>query len=67
MCIDWKYVEEGLLVFLGMVFMLFVYLIIIGIGVGFIMFCIMKVIVGKVCSVYFLLWVVVFFFVVYFS
>lgn len=64
--INWDDLEEGLPAFLTMVLMPFTFSITVGIGAGFIMYVVLKVVRGKTKLVHPLMWVVAGLFVVYF-
>ena len=64
--IDWDDIEEGLPAFVTMVLMPFTFSITVGIGAGFIMYVLLKVVRGKAKKVHPLMWVVAGLFVVYF-
>jgi AGZA family xanthine/uracil permease-like MFS transporter len=65
--IDWTDIAEGVPAFLTVIFMPFAYSITVGIGAGFIVYCITKLVTGKARLVHPLLWVVSALFVVYFA
>lgn len=65
--IDWNDIAEGVPAFLAIVFMPFAYSITVGIGAGFIVYCITKLAVGKARLVHPILWVVSALFVIYFA
>ncbi len=64
--IDWDDVEEGLPAFVTMVLMPFTFSITVGIGAGFLMYVVLKVVRGKARLVHPLMWVVAGLFVIYF-
>ena len=64
--IDWDDVEEGLPAFVTMVLMPFTFSITVGIGAGFLMYVVLKVVRGKARRVHPLMWVVAGLFVIYF-
>ena len=64
--IDWEDVEEGLPAFVTMVLMPFTFSITVGIGAGFLMYVVLKIVRGKAKRVHPLLWVVSGLFVIYF-
>lgn len=65
--VDWDDVEDGIPAFLTIVLMPFTYSISVGIGAGFIVYCLVKAIKGKAKQVHPLLWGVSALFVVYFA
>ncbi|ROR54229.1 AGZA family xanthine/uracil permease-like MFS transporter [Luteococcus japonicus] len=65
--VDWDDVEDGIPAFLTIVLMPFAYSITTGIGAGFIVYCLIKLIKGKAKQVHPLLWAVSALFVVYFA
>ncbi len=65
--VDWDDVEDGIPAFLTIVLMPFSYSVTVGIGVGFIMYCLVKLFRGKARQVHPLLWGVAALFVVYFA
>jgi AGZA family xanthine/uracil permease-like MFS transporter len=64
--IDWDDIEEGLPAFVTMVLMPFTFSITVGIGAGFLMYVVLKIVRGKARRVHPLMWVVAGLFVVYF-
>jgi adenine/guanine/hypoxanthine permease len=64
--IDWEDVEEGLPAFVTMVLMPFTFSITVGIGAGFLMYVVLKIVRGKTKLVHPLMWVVAGLFVIYF-
>jgi AGZA family xanthine/uracil permease-like MFS transporter len=64
--VDWNDIEEGLPAFLTMALMPFTFSITIGIGAGFIMYVVLKLVRGKARRVHPLMWVVAGLFVIYF-
>lgn len=65
--VNWDDVEDGIPAFLTIVLMPFSYSISVGIGAGFIVYCLIKLIKGKAKQVHPLLWGVSALFVVYFA
>jgi AGZA family xanthine/uracil permease-like MFS transporter len=65
--INWNDWEIAVPAFLTLALMPFTYSITNGIGAGFIMFCVLKVVLGKASDVNWLMWIVAGFFVVYFA
>jgi AGZA family xanthine/uracil permease-like MFS transporter len=65
--IDWRDTEIAIPAFLTVVLMPFSYSISVGIGVGFVAFVLIKVVVGKAREVHPLMWIVAALFVVYFA
>ena len=65
--VDWEDIEEGLPAFLTIILMPFAYSITTGIGAGFIVFVLIKVLVGKAKKVHPLLWGTAIAFLVYFA
>ncbi len=65
--VDWDDVEDGIPAFLTIVLMPFSYSITTGIGAGFIVYCLVKLIRGKARQVHPLLWAVSALFVLYFG
>ncbi|WP_051551887.1 NCS2 family permease [Nocardioides sp. URHA0020] len=65
--IDWDDVEIAIPAFLTIVLMPFTYSISVGIGAGFLVYVLIKVVRGKVADVHPLLWVVAALFIVYFA
>lgn len=65
--VNWTDLEEGLPAFLTMVLMPFSYSVTTGIGAGFIVYCLTKLVVGKARRVHPVLWVAAGLFVVYFA
>ena len=64
--IDWDDVEEGLPAFVTMVLMPFTFSITVGIGAGFLMYVVLKIVRGKAEAVHPLMWLVAGLFVIYF-
>jgi adenine/guanine/hypoxanthine permease len=64
--IDWEDIEEGLPAFVTMVLMPFTFSITVGIGAGFLMYVVLKIVRGKADKVHPLMWVVSGLFVIYF-
>ena len=64
--IDWEDVEESLPAFVTMVLMPFTFSITVGIGAGFLVYVVLKIVSGKARRVHPLMWVVAGLFVVYF-
>jgi AGZA family xanthine/uracil permease-like MFS transporter len=64
--IDWEDVEEGLPAFVTMVLMPFTFSITVGIGAGFLMYVVLKIVRGRTKLVHPLMWVVAGLFVIYF-
>lgn len=65
--VSWDDIEEGIPAFLTIVLMPFAYSITVGIGAGFIVFVLIKVLVGKAKQVHPLLWGVAAAFLIYFA
>jgi len=65
--IDWDDLEIAIPAFLTIVLMPFTYSITVGIGAGFVMYVVLKVVRGKAATVHPLLWVISGLFVVYFA
>ncbi|MGH7749691.1 MAG: solute carrier family 23 protein, partial [Candidatus Dormibacteria bacterium] len=65
--INWDDWEIAVPAFLTIALMPFTYSITNGIGAGFILFCVLKVVLGKARQVNWLMWIVAAFFVVYFA
>ena len=65
--VSWDDVEEGIPAFLTIVLMPFAYSISVGIGAGFIVWVLIKILVGKIREVHPLLWGVAIAFVIYFA
>jgi adenine/guanine/hypoxanthine permease len=64
--VNWDDIEEGLPAFLTMALMPFTFSITIGIGAGFIMYVVLKLVRGKAKQVHVLMYIVAALFVVYF-
>ncbi len=65
--IDWDEIDDGLPAFLTIIFMPFTYSISAGIGAGFILYALIKLIRGKAKEVHPLMWVIGGLFVIYFA
>ncbi|WP_232550002.1 NCS2 family permease [Propioniciclava soli] len=65
--VDWENPDEGIPAFLTLVLMPFTYSITVGIGAGFIVYVLIKVVRGRASQVHPLLWVVAAAFVLYFA
>ncbi|MET1134343.1 MAG: NCS2 family permease [Aeromicrobium sp.] len=65
--IDWKDPEIAIPAFLTIALMPFTYSITAGIGAGFLAYVVLKVVMGKVREVHFLLWIIAALFIVYFA
>ena len=65
--VDWDDVEDGIPAFLTIALMPFTYSISVGIGAGFIVYCLIKLFRGKARQVHPLLWAISGLFVVYFG
>ena len=65
--IDWEDLEIAIPAFLTIVLMPFTYSITVGIGAGFVVYTLIKVVLGKSASIHPLLWVVSALFVLYFA
>jgi AGZA family xanthine/uracil permease-like MFS transporter len=65
--IDWNDLEIAIPAFLTIILMPFTYSITVGIGAGFVMYVLLKAVLGKAAQVHTLLWIVAALFVVYFA
>ncbi len=65
--VDWDDVEQGIPAFFTMILMPFTYSITVGIGAGFLMYVIIKIVRGKTKQVHPLMWLIAALFVIYFA
>lgn len=65
--ISWKDWEISIPAFLTIIMMPFTYSIAVGIGAGFVVYVILQIAVGKIKKIHWLMWVVAFLFIIYFT